>query len=97
MSTLATYQEEQAKTAVYPGQNSDIGLLYAALGLGAAAGDVQDSLQAAIREARPMDESLVSGLGRLLWAVSAVANEINVSLDDIAESNLDVMRRTGGA
>ena len=90
---LATYQEAQAKTAAYPGQNSTIGLLYSVLELTASAGDVADTMTTIIKENAPNDDELLRGLGRVLWDLSAVANEIGLTLEDIAEVNLDTARK----
>lgn len=44
------YQEATANTAVYPGQGEPLGLMYAALGLGNEAGEVQGKIKKAIRD-----------------------------------------------
>lgn len=49
------YQAETAKTAIYPGKGSPIGLFYTALGLGEA-GEVQGKIKKVLRDDAPSEE-----------------------------------------
>jgi hypothetical protein len=44
------FQVESQKTAVYPGQNSPYGLVYAALGLNGEAGEVAEQAKKMLRD-----------------------------------------------
>lgn len=48
--TFAEYQEGTAKTAVYPGQGTTLGLVYCALKLGGESGEVLENVGKAIRD-----------------------------------------------
>jgi len=88
-----TYQSNTAKTAIYPGKGGIIGLLYCALGLGEA-GEFQGKVKKVLRDDDGVvtDEkrsAMESELGDLLWYASQVASELGLSLDDVAQHNLD--------
>jgi NTP pyrophosphatase (non-canonical NTP hydrolase) len=87
------YQKQSASTAIYPGQGEVLGLAYVGLGLGES-GEVQGKIKKVIRDDGGVisDEkraAIAKELGDMLWYVSQTASEIGVSLDDIAEDNLD--------
>jgi len=87
------YQRESASTAIYPGQGEVMGLAYVGLGLGES-GEVQGKIKKVIRDDGGVlsDEkraAIAKELGDMLWYVSQTATEIGVSLDDVAEDNLD--------
>ena len=66
--TFVEYQEGTAKTAVYPGQGSALGLVYCALKLAGEAGEVSENVGKAIRDDDLMEtgvESLISYMGEL--------------------------------
>src|SRR5439155_2132541 len=73
--TFFEYQDGAAKTAIYPGRRSVMGLVYAALGLGEA-GELQNKVKKVLRDSNgvvtPEKLAAISGeLGDLLWYVSA--------------------------
>lgn len=87
------YQKESAATAIYPGQGEVLGLAYVGLGLGES-GEVQGKIKKVIRDDGGVvsDEkraAIAKELGDMLWYVSQTASEIGVSLDEIAEGNLN--------
>ena len=88
---LNDYQNEAAKTAIYP---EYIGLAYTALGLSGEAGEVADKVKKVYRdsEGEISDEKrleIAKELGDVLWYLANLANELNADLEFIAESNLD--------
>lgn len=87
-----TYQAHTADTAIYPGQGTIMGLLYCALGLGEA-GEIQGKIKKILRDhnfevTEEMEKAIEKELGDLLWYVARVADELDLSLDHIAASNL---------
>lgn len=87
------YQKLTRETAIYPtGEDVhgvDIGLLYALMGLAGEAGELSNDAKKVIREDdEDYLESLPDELGDVLWYLARVADELDVSLDKIAEENL---------
>jgi len=88
---FATYQRRSKETARYP----DVGAnpIYPTLGLCGEAGEVADKVKKVLRDqGGAFDANALDGLrlelGDVLWYVSQLATELNLSLDDIAEANL---------
>ena len=89
---FATYQEKSRVTAVYPDAGRT--MVYPTLGLAGEAGEVAEKVKKIIRD----DGGVVSDtkrteiakeLGDVLWYVSQIATELGVSLDDVAQGNID--------
>ena len=86
------YQELAKSTAVYP-----IGYkkVYPALGLCGEAGEVAEKIKKSIRdgldfhEEKQFKEDLTKELGDVLWYVAALANDLDISLNDVAEGNIE--------
>ena len=85
------YQEKAKKTAVYP----DIGknFIYPTLGLVGESGEVAEKIKKVIRDKNGViDENtrsdLKKELGDVLWYLNQLATELNLSLDEIADENL---------
>ena len=91
--TFNEYQEASRKTAIYPSKNDIRGLLYVALGLGGEAGEVCNKVKKILRDdlgvvAHLRRLEIMDELGDVLWYAAAVASELNVTLEFIAEKNL---------
>lgn len=89
-----TYQNEAAKTAIYPasGTGNMTAIAYLGLGLGEA-GEVQGKIKKILRDygGRVTDESRIAiqgELGDLLWYIAMLARELGIDLDAIATGNL---------
>ena len=86
------YQDKSEETAVYPNKGDN--LYYPALGLAGEAGEVCEKIKKIMRDkggviSEEDSIELSKELGDVLWYVSALACEINVSLSSVAEENLD--------
>lgn len=86
------YQVQSAKTAVYPRLGH--GVVYPALGLAGEAGEVAEKVKKLIRDdnLKLSDEKkseLKKELGDVLWYVAQLATELDLSLNDIAYTNLE--------
>ena len=88
---LSEYQRLSRRTAEYP---REAWLAYPALGLAGEAGEVAEHAKKAIRD----DDGAVSverrsamakELGDVLWYVAQLASELELDLDQIAQTNLD--------
>jgi NTP pyrophosphatase (non-canonical NTP hydrolase) len=88
---FATYQRRSRETARYP--NAGANPIYPTLGLCGESGEVADKVKKVLRDqAGDFDAHSLEGLrlelGDVLWYVSQLATELNLSLDEIAEANL---------
>ncbi|MFA5994543.1 MAG: nucleoside triphosphate pyrophosphohydrolase family protein [Parcubacteria group bacterium] len=86
------YQTQSRRTAIYPQAGNN--WVYPALGLNGEAGEVADKLKKVIRD----DANIISEekrgeikkeLGDVLWYVAQLATELDLSLDEIAQANLE--------
>ncbi len=89
--TLDEYQKQSGETAFYPDRGRNF--VYPTLGLVGEAGEVADKIKKILRDDQGIIESskreaIKFELGDVLWYVAQLASELNLSLGDIAESNL---------
>lgn len=88
---LSEYQQLAKRTAEYPRGSW---LHYPALGLAGEAGEVAEHVKKAIRdnggEVTPeRRQAIAKELGDVLWYVAALATELGLDLDEIAQGNLE--------
>ena len=90
--TFEEYQKLSRKTAIYP--DKDNNFVYPTLGLTGEAGEVSEKIKKVLRD----DNGIVDGLkrqeikkelGDVLWYLSQIATELDLSLDDIATFNVE--------
>lgn len=86
------YQEKSRKTAIYPkiGEN----YVYPALGLGDEAGEVLGKIKKIFRDKNGIldnetREEIKKELGDVLWYLTQLSTELELSLDEIAEANIE--------
>lgn len=64
-------------------------LAWALLGLGAEVGETQELVEKSLRKGTLLDvDKLEDELGDVLWYLTAVANAVDLSLDDIMHNNI---------
>ena len=83
--TFNEYQEFARSTAIYP---EDVKVVYPTLGLCGEAGEVAEKIKKHMRDCR----SLVGvglELGDVLWYISALADDLGITLEEIAQANVD--------
>ena len=85
------YQRESRKTAGYPPIGHAV--IYPALGLVNEAGEVAGKIKKIFRDKEGVigeaeRAALIAELGDVLWYLTQVATELDLSLQDIAEANL---------
>ena len=90
--TFDEYQREAARTAQYPLIGH--GVIYPTLGLTNEAGEVAGKVKKIFRDKggqiSPADrEALKYELGDVLWYLAQIATELDLSLQDVAEANLE--------
>lgn len=98
--TFNDYQEAALSTKVY-GAGDEI--IYPALGLANEAGEVLGNIKKMMRDdAGLLTEErrfkIAAELGDVLWYIAALAQDLDVSLDTVAEDNIAKLkdRRTRG-
>lgn len=93
--SFTDYQLKVAETAVYPevGTGSQLALAYCGLGLGEA-GEVQGKIKKVLRDdggvvSDEKRELILSEVGDVLWYCARVCDELDSSLELVAQGNLD--------
>jgi NTP pyrophosphatase (non-canonical NTP hydrolase) len=86
------YQTKSRKTAGYPAIGHPV--IYPVLGLANEAGEVAGKIKKVFRDKEGQindetREALKAELGDVLWYLAQVATELDLTLDEIAEYNID--------
>ena len=87
------YQKLARSTAVYP---EEYKVIYPALGLCGEAGEVAEKIKKTIRGDTPLNEvtgNIAMELGDVLWYVAVLADDLGVTLDQVANWNVDKLQR----
>lgn len=92
--TLNEYQEQANKTAIY---KDEYRIIYPALGLNGEAGEVAEKVKKIIRDGSGefSDEKkleLAKELGDTIWYCAALARDIGIDLETIAQMNIDKLK-----
>lgn len=90
MMNFNEYQAETDKTAIYPDSRA---IEYLVLGLASEAGEVAGKLKKIIRDREGVIGAheanvICDEIGDVLWYISQIALELNVSLQEVAEKNI---------
>lgn len=90
---LDDYQLQATQHAIYPGQDTFIGLVYTALKMNGEAGELAEKVGKIMRDdggftSQEKKDAMILELGDVLWYISAAANELGVTLADVADRNL---------
>ncbi|MDD5341596.1 MAG: nucleoside triphosphate pyrophosphohydrolase family protein [Patescibacteria group bacterium] len=86
------YQKKSRETALYP--NRDKNFIYPTLGLSGEAGEVAEKIKKVLRDKNGIiDEAtkleIQKELGDVLWYTSQIATELGLSLDEVAQKNIE--------
>lgn len=89
------YQEKSKATAIYPKVGERY--VYPALGLGDEAGEVLGKIKKIFRDKGGILDNETRGelkkeLGDVLWYLSQLSTELDLSLDDIANANIEKLQ-----
>jgi NTP pyrophosphatase (non-canonical NTP hydrolase) len=93
--TFEEYQVEARKTAIYP--NKDNNFIYPTLGLVGEAGEVAEKIKKVIRDGNGIvsdekREEITKELGDVLWYIANLSKELGISMDTVAERNLEKLK-----
>ena len=86
---LNEYQYKAKQTAIYP---KDCGVIYCLLGLGNEAGELQGKYKKFLRDGTDWETvrtQLLAELGDVLWYVAMAAEELDCSMVNLAQMNLE--------
>lgn len=87
------YQQLAKLTAIYPhnGTGHDNAITYTILGAVGEAGELGNAWKKAMRDGdpAPIKEQLRYELGDVLWYVANLATELGMTLEQVAQCNLD--------
>lgn len=89
------YQKESRRTAIYPAIGHPV--VYPTLGLANEAGEVAGKIKKIFRDKAGVigdgeRAALQAELGDVLWYLAQVATELDLSLNEIAATNLEKLR-----
>lgn len=86
------YQELAERTAGK--MDKDKRLANFAMGVAGEAGEVCDYLKKVLFHGHELDEEILKKeLGDVLWYIATLANTVDLDLNEIAEKNIDKLRR----
>ena len=86
---LQTYQDQRKQFAFYSGSETIDDLTYTVLALCGEAGELANKLKKYHRSRTTPDKLVLADeLGDVFWYVAAVATELGMTLDEVAEMNL---------
>ena len=94
--TFDEYQKQALTTVLSTGDEFK-DLLHWVLGLNGEAGEVAEKLKKIVRDRGSVvtdedKQEMAKELGDVLWYIAVFANDLGVSLDDIANQNLDKLK-----
>ena len=102
--SLSEYQNEAMRTAFYPRFRDGTIPLYPVLGLTGEAGEVAEKVKKILRDKNGFateedKQEIAKELGDVLWYIANLAKDLNYSLEEIAQMNLDKLndRKDRGA
>ena len=94
---LNEYQAKSAATAVYP--EGDSAIPYCALGLCGESGEVAEKVKKVLRDgsgsfsdATTAKDAIRLELGDVLWYLAQLATELGLTLEEVAEANLQKLQ-----
>ncbi len=91
--SFTEYQVITHETAIYPGQDTITGLIYASLGAVNEAGEVAGKVKKVMRDdgmivTAEKREAILSEVGDTLWYLARVCDELGSSLEEAASNNV---------
>ena len=89
--TFNEYQEFVATVKRYPAEYKT---LYPALGLCGEAGEVAEKVKKSVRDGakESFKEDITKELGDVLWYISALAGDLGITLQEVADTNKEKLQ-----
>ena len=90
--TFEEYQSKSGETAQYPNMGNNF--VYPVLGLAGETGEVAEKIKKILRDKDGVvsdedREEIKKELGDVLWYLSRLSAEMGLSLEDVAQSNIE--------
>ena len=92
---LNEYQKRAVSTKMYP---ANLAVIYPSLGLGGESGEVLEKVKKVVRDNNSdftnaeFRTNMRKELGDVLWYVANIAEDLGISMDDIAMTNLEKLQ-----
>ncbi|MCL4411339.1 nucleoside triphosphate pyrophosphohydrolase family protein [Candidatus Marsarchaeota archaeon] len=87
------YQAKAAITALYPNELKG-GIFYPSLGLAGEVGELLNKIKKIARDnATPDKDGIKAELGDILWYVARIASEMDITMDEIANYNIEKLAK----
>jgi NTP pyrophosphatase (non-canonical NTP hydrolase) len=91
--TFDEYMAQASKTAQYDRDDLEYHLMYLCMGLAGEGGEVIEKIKKIVRNdkgavSQEKRDDLKKELGDVLWYLSQMARELNLSFDEVAEANI---------
>lgn len=85
--TFEEYQQAARSTALYPAEHQ---VIYPALGLVGEAGEIANKIKKTLRGDKELDRDVLADeMGDVLWYLAALASDLDLNLDDVAQRNVE--------
>lgn len=85
------YAKRARGTRVY---NPGLRVIYPTLGLAGETGEVVELVKKSLRPGGSLNEAdVILELGDVLWYISALADDLDVPLEEVAERNIEKLRK----
>lgn len=106
MLTFNEYQEGAKETAQYPSlwfpgecleEGGSVGFIYPIIGLAGEVGELSEKCKKILRDKEGVvtssdKEAITKEIGDVLWYVAALCSEFDLSMEEVAEINLEKLR-----
>lgn len=85
------YQQKAQTSAIYDEKHK---VIYPMIGLTSEVGEVADKIKKNMRDGNTYSkEDIAKEMGDVLWYLSTLASDMDISLESIAETNLQKLRK----
>lgn len=88
---FSTYQLKARQTAIY--DKEKYAIIYPALGLAGESGETVEKVKKFVRDGKLDRDGLLKEMGDVLWYLANMASDLGVSLETIAEINIEKLEK----
>ena len=88
---FSEYQIKARQTAIY--DKEKYAIIYPALGLAGESGETVEKVKKFVRDGKLDRDGLLKEMGDVLWYLANMASDLGVSLETIAEINIEKLEK----